>query len=114
MRDATPLLKLYVRARLRTLGRQDAREAQRRQLLALVGRAAATKVGGGHDFARLRGVEDFQRAVPLRRYDDFWRDYWQPAFPVLSDVSWPGLMPYFAYSSGTTTGVTKNIPLSHE
>jgi hypothetical protein len=52
--------------------------------------------------------------VPLRRYEDFWTSYWQPAFPLLADVSWPGRIPFFAASSGTSTGATKFIPVTWE
>ncbi len=112
MIDATPLLRLYTRRRQAALARQDAAEAQRRQLLRLVRRAAQTKFGRAHDFASIRSVTDFQSRVPLRRYEDFWRDWWKDAFPILADVSWPGTIPYFAATSGTTTGNTKFIPVS--
>ena len=35
-------------------------------------------------------------------------------FPRLTDCTWPGLIPWFAVSSGTTTGATKYIPVSRE
>src|SRR5262249_24938913 len=57
---------------------------------------------------------DYQRAVPLRDYDAFWQHYWQSAFPRVVDVTWPGLIPYFALSSGTTSGATKYVPVSRE
>ena len=50
--------------------------------------------------------------MPLRRYEDFWRDYWKSAFPVLDDVTWPGRAPFFAVTSGTTSGTTKYIPVT--
>ncbi len=110
MIDATPLLRLYARARLSALARLDPVEAQRRQLLRLVRMAQATRFGRDHGFAAIRSVEDFQRQVPLRRYEDFWKTYWQGEYPRLEDCTWPGVIPFFAVSSGTTTGVTKNIP----
>jgi len=113
MLDPTPLLRLYSARRRAALARQDAAAAQERQLLGLVGRAAATRFGRDHGFDRIRSVADFQKAVPLRRYDAFWKEYWQPAFPRLENVSWPGLVPYFAVSSGTTSGTSKYIPITH-
>ncbi|MBN8928396.1 MAG: GH3 auxin-responsive promoter family protein [Rhodospirillales bacterium] len=114
MLDATPLLRLWARRRLRQLARQDAVEAQRRTLRALMRRAAGTRFGQAHEFGRVDGVAAFQERVPLRRYEDFWRDWWQPAFPRLTDISWPGTIPYFAATSGTTTGNTKYIPVSRD
>jgi hypothetical protein len=57
-------------------------------------------------------VCDYQQRVPLRTYEQFWQDYWRPALPRLRDISWPGLIPYFALSSGTTSGTTKYVPVS--
>ncbi|MBV8189172.1 MAG: GH3 auxin-responsive promoter family protein [Alphaproteobacteria bacterium] len=110
--DATPLLRMYARWRLGRLARQDAVAEQQRQLLRLVGSAAVTRFGRDHGFAKVASVDDYQTAVPLRRFEDFWQAYWQPSFPRLHDVTWPGTIPYFALSSGTSSGVTKHIPVS--
>jgi hypothetical protein len=112
--DATPLLRLYARQRLRRLARQRPAETQERQLLRLVRQAEGTRFGRDHGFARILSVRDFQERVPLRRYEDFWAEYWQPAFPCLTDITWPGTIPYFAATSGTTTGRTKYIPVSRD
>src|SRR5688572_28675054 len=99
MIDATGLLRLYAGCRARRLARQDAAAMQQRQLLRLVRRAADTRFGREHHFASIRSPSDFRQAVPLRRYEDFWSEYWQPAFPNLVDCSWPGRIPFFAASS---------------
>jgi len=112
--DATPLLAAYARRRIGRLDAIDAAATQERVLRALVRRAAATRFGAAHGFARIAGVTEFQRAVPLRRYEDMHREYWAPALPALRDVSWPGLIPFLALSSGTSTGTTKYIPVSRE
>jgi hypothetical protein len=112
--DVTPLVRLYARARRRSLTRQDAVAAQHDELMRLIARARNTRFGREHDFARLRTVAEFQRAVPLRRYEAFWADYWKEPFPVLDNVSWPGRIPFFAVSSGTTSGSSKYIPVTRE
>lgn len=112
MLDITPLLKAYAWQRQRALDRLDAAAAQERTLTQLLRRAANTRFGRDHGYSRIRNVADFQRAVSLRRYEDFWRDYWQTPFPVLDDVTWPGRVPFFALSSGTTSGNTKYIPVT--
>ncbi len=114
MLDATPILRLYARHRLAGLGALDPATAQQRQLLSLVARAKETRFGAGHRFARIRSVQDYQAAVPLRSYEDFWTAYWRDSFPVLANVTWPGRIPYFALTSGTSAGVTKHIPVSPE
>src|ERR1700730_922731 len=112
MIDATPLLRFYARLRSRRLAHQDAVAVQETTLRRLLRRAAATRFGQEHGFAQIRDRQAFQTAVPLRRYEDFWSAYWQPAFPSLVDVTWPGRIPFFAASSGTSTGATKFIPVT--
>jgi hypothetical protein len=112
MYDATPLLRAYAQRRSARLAAEDPVRAQYLQLLRLVQRARATRFGRAHDFARIHDVAAFQARLPLRRYEDFWRDWWQPAFPRLHDLTWPGTIPYFAASSGTTSGSSKYIPVS--
>ncbi|HUZ75871.1 MAG TPA: GH3 auxin-responsive promoter family protein [Stellaceae bacterium] len=112
MLDATPLLRFYARRRARRLAGEDAPAAQRHVLLRLLRHAADTRFGAAHGFAAIDDVATYQRRVRLRHYDDFWHEYWRAAFPVLTDLCWPGTIPYFARTSGTTTGATKFIPVS--
>jgi len=114
MLNATPLLRLYARRRLKALARMDVGDVQQRQLLGLVGRAARTAFGRDHGFDDIRSVTDYQKRVPLRRYEDFNEKYWKTAFPNLRGSSWPGPVPFFAVTSGTTTGRTKYIPCTRE
>lgn len=114
MIDGTPFLKLHARRRGAALNRQDAVAEQERQLIRLVRHAQDTRFGRDHSLAKITSPVEFQARVPLRRYEDMWRDYWQPAFPSLLDCTWPGTIPYFALSSGTTSGTTKYIPCSRE
>lgn len=114
MLDATPLLRLYAARRMKRLRRQDPVRVQHDQLLRLARRARRTRFAADHDLASIRTVADYQARVPLRRYEDFWDAYWKDAFPRLTDCTWPGTIPYFAVTSGTTTGITKYIPLSRE
>ena len=113
MIDATPALRVLAGRRLASLAQRDPVAVQRATLRTLLRRAAATRFGREHGFANIRSVADYQDRVPLRSFEDFWRDYWQPAFPVLQDVTWPGRIPFFAQSSGTTGGPTKRIPVSY-
>lgn len=114
MLNTTPLLRLYANRRLGKLAAMDVADVQQRQLLGLVGRAVRTRFGRDHGFDDIRSVTEYQSRVPLRRYEDFWERYWKSAFPDLDGVSWPGRPPFFAVTSGTTTGRTKYIPCSRE
>jgi len=109
----TAALRSYAKLRRAALARQDPVETQRREFRKLIARAADTRFGRDHGFRRIRSVAEYQRAVPLRRFEDFWCDYWEKDFPVLKDVTWPGKIPFFAVTSGTTSGTSKHIPVTH-
>jgi hypothetical protein len=110
--DATPLLRLYAARRARFWARTDPAAVQERLLLGLVRTARATRFGRDHGFDTIRSVADFQTCVPVRTYEQVWGDYWQAAYPRLTDIGWPGTIPFIAVSSGTTRGATKYIPVS--
>ena len=112
MMDATPLLRPWARRRLRRLADMDPAAVQQAELLKLVRAAAGTRFGRSHGFARIRTVADFQSAVPVRDYDAFRDDIWGSAFPHLADIGWPGPVPWFALTSGTTRDATKYIPVT--
>ncbi|TDI59034.1 MAG: GH3 auxin-responsive promoter family protein [Alphaproteobacteria bacterium] len=114
MIGATALLRQIARRRKRRLDNQNAIAEQERVLLRMVRKARNTKFGRDHDFANIKSVADFQARVPLRRFEDMWDDYWGVDFPILRDVSWPGLINYFATTSGTTSGASKFIPVTNE
>lgn len=114
MLDLTPAARLYASWRLRRLARQDSAGTQRAVLRKLLRSARETRFGREHDFARIANVEDFQKRVPLRRYEDFWEEYWKDSFPRLTDLTWPGTIPFFAESAGTTTGRNKYVPVTRE
>jgi hypothetical protein len=110
MIDLTPLLRFYAARRQTSIDRQDPASEQENQLLELVRRAADTAFGRDHQFEGINSVAGFQERVPLRSYQEFWSEYWQPVFPTLADCTWPGKIPYFVTSSGTSTGQPKHLP----
>lgn len=114
MLDLTLPFRAYARIRSRKLAAQNPVETQRQQLHQLLAKAKDTHFGHANRFAHIHRVEDYQDRVRIRRYEDFWREYWQPVFPRLDNCTWPGTIPYFALTSGTTSGVTKYIPVSPE
>jgi hypothetical protein len=113
-RAADAVLVRYAHARAAALDRMDAGKVQHDTLLRLVRAARNTRFGRDHDFARVSSVADFQARVPVREYEWFWNTYWKDAYPRLDDVTWPGKVPYYALSSGTTSGTTKYIPVTRE
>jgi hypothetical protein len=87
---------------------------QQRELFKLLRWAGDTRFGRAHGFGKIRSVEEFQKAVPLGAYEDYWSSWWEPDFPVHRDVTSPGRTPFYAVTSGTTSGATKYIPVTGE
>ena len=107
-------MSLYCRNLLKNLEKIDAVVSQQETLKSLVHKAASTKFGKDHDYNKIKSIADYQKAVPLRDYDAFWKEYWKDPFPDISNISWPGPTPFFALTSGTATGATKYIPLNRD
>jgi hypothetical protein len=114
MINATPLLSRYAAWRRDRLSTQDPCATQERELLTLVRRAAGTRFGRDHGFDRIDSVAAYQRRVALQSYQSLYEAYWQATSPVLVDCTWPGRVPYFATTSGTSSGATKLIPITRE
>ena len=114
MLNFTPALSLFAKYRYNKIISLDPAKTQEEQLLKLLKKAQNTKFGIEHQFASINSVEDYQKKVRLRTYEDFWSEYWKDAFPILDNLTWPGLIPYFPVTSGTTSGTTKYIPLTKE
>ena len=104
----------YAHWRTAQLDRLNVPETQWLTLRRLLHKARHTRFGREHGFDRIAGVDQYQATVPVRTYEEFWRDYWQASFPRLEGTTWPDFIPYYALSSGTTGGTTKYIPISKE
>lgn len=114
MFDATPLLRMYARRRINQLAAQDPVRAQEQTLRSLIQQARGTRFGKDHHFEKINNVQEFQSRVRLRRYEDFWNEYFKETFPRIENCAWPGLIRYFPVSSGTSAGPTKYLPYSNE
>jgi hypothetical protein len=108
------VLRRFARRRLAALRRlaDDPAPAQDALLEAIVRRAARTRFGEEHGFARIGSYEAFRDAVPLRDYAGF-AAWWDRARGGERDVCWPGLVRYWGISSGTTAG-EKYLPVSDD
>lgn len=107
--------------------RRDPFATQSDILSRLVARGSATRFGIDHGLAELAGkpfdelYKDYRQRVPIRTYEDFWRDYFSAGYRQnhnkrtlnLEGVTWPGKIPFFCETSGTTAP-TKFIPFTHE
>jgi hypothetical protein len=85
-------------------------QAQSELLTELIRRGRLTDFGIAHQLQRIQRYADYQKQVPVRKYEDFlpWIDRVVAGEP---NVLWPGRPLYLATTSGTTAG-TKYIPIS--
>jgi GH3 auxin-responsive promoter len=102
----------YARRRVARLKESDPATVQEHVLKRLLQTAGSTRYGRDHGFAAIGCVAEFQKAVPIRTYEDLWASYLKDRYPVFEDLTWPGRIPYLALTSGTTQGATKYIPVS--
>lgn len=104
----------WAKWRIGSLARSNPVEAQKATLRHLVKKAAKTKFGQDHQFSSIRSAADYQAAVPVRTYEQFWDEYLKAVFPRAENLAWPGLIPFYALTSGTTQGATKYIPITQD
>jgi hypothetical protein len=111
----------------RSFRKRDPFAAQSEILSGLVAKGRATRFGIDHGFSSLSGKKfdalyrNYREMVPIRTYSDFWRDYFSSGYRQghgnrtlgLKDITWPGKIPFFCETSGTTAP-TKFIPFSNE
>lgn len=56
----------------------------------------------------------FQKNVPAYNYEKIYEDWWFRSREGIPDVCWPGVIKFFALSSGTSESSSKYIPITKE
>jgi hypothetical protein len=56
----------------------------------------------------------FQQNVPTYNYSKIYHEWWYRALEGKPDVCWPGIIKFFALSSGTSDSSSKYIPITKE
>jgi hypothetical protein len=89
------------------------------ELYALLRKARNTAFGRFYGFTDIREsynmIEAFQRQVPAADYNALYDRWWSQAYLCDSpDVCWPGRVPYYALSSGTSQAASKIIPVTED
>jgi hypothetical protein len=82
---------------------------QRQIFESLLIQGRQTDFGREHGLASVTTLADYQRALPVRRYEEL-KPYIDRAIAGETDVLWPGETRWFAESSGTS-GRKKQIPV---
>ena len=87
-------------------------ETQEKIFQNLIKKATETNFGKDHYFNQIKKIEDFQKNVPVRDYEDL-KPYVDKVVKGEENILWKGKPLYFAKTSGTTSGA-KFIPLTKE
>ena len=82
----------------------------------LIRKAQFTAFGEHYDYSDLLKRKDivkkYQQKVPIYDYNSMFRKWWFRALNGEAFVSWPGIVKYFALTSGTSEASSKQIPVT--
>src|SRR5262249_13618095 len=56
----------------------------------------------------------FQEFVPTYNYNKIYDEWWHKTLEGKPDICWPGVIKYFALSSGTSEAASKYIPITKD
>ena len=110
-------LPAYI-ARALNIPVSDARRQQFKVLKKLLRKARFTQFGQLYKFDEIllsrHPAKKFQQNVPTYDYSKIYNEWWYKALEGIPDVCWPGVIKYFALSSGTSDASSKYIPITKE
>jgi hypothetical protein len=109
------LVKSFLQRRLRRieLGKVNAATDQKYLFEYLVRQGRKTAFGREHGFRAIHRLAEYQQQVPIQKYEEFF-PYIQRALDGERNVIWPGIVKWFAKSSGTTNAKSKFIPITSD
>ena len=97
---------------------RDPRRQQLRVLKKLLRKARFTQFGQEYKFDKVlmsrHPGKKFQQLVPTYNYNKIYDEWWHKAKAGMPDVCWPGVIKYFALSSGTSESTSKFIPITKD
>jgi hypothetical protein len=96
----------------------DPRRQQLKVLKKLLKKARFTQFGQKYKFDEIlmsnHPGKKFQQLVPTYNYSKIYSDWWYKTLEGIPDVCWPGVIKYFALSSGTSEASSKYIPITKD
>ena len=96
----------------------DPRRQQLKVLKKLLRKARFTQFGQLYKFDEIllsrHPGKKFQQNVPVFNYSRIYKEWWYKTLEGIPDVCWPGVIKYFALSSGTSEASSKYIPITKE
>jgi len=97
---------------------RDARSQQIKVIKKLLKKARFTEFGQKYLYDEIllsnHPGKKFQQIVPASNYDTIFKNWWYKTLEGTPDVCWPGVIKYFALSSGTSEAASKYIPITKD
>lgn len=97
--------------------RLDPINAQEKELKRLLRKASLTAFGTYYNFDAILNSDSlfdaFRTNVPVHDYNSMYREWWFRELNGEANVTWPGVVKYFALSSGTSEASSKFIPVTN-
>ena len=94
------------------------KKQQLKVLQKLLKRARFTEFGQKYLFDQIllsrHPAKNFQLVVPAFSYEKIFKEWWFRALDGKCDICWPGVIKFFALSSGTSEASSKYIPITKE
>ncbi len=96
----------------------DVRRQQLKVLKKLLRKARFTQFGQLYKFDEIllsrHAGKKFQQTVPVYNYSKIYEEWWYKTLEGIPDVCWPGVIKFFALSSGTSEAASKYIPITKD
>ncbi|MFM2190931.1 MAG: hypothetical protein RL491_1317 [Bacteroidota bacterium] len=98
--------------------RSNPEQHQKKVLRKLLSKAKDTMFGNAYKFSELLDSDNFidryKATVPIHDYNSIFSKWWNKTLHNAEDVCWPGVVKYFALSSGTSESSSKHIPVTKD
>ena len=91
----------------------DAEHLQHKVLMHLINKGKNTEYGVKHLLNTTNSYDKFAQNIPVNTYEELKGDIDRMRHGE-KDILWPGLVKWYAKSSGTTNDKSKFIPVSHD
>ena len=105
-------------AKALNLPQSDPRRQQLKVLKKLLKKARFTQFGQQYKFDEIlfskHPGKRFQQLVPTYNYSKIYNDWWYKTKEGTPDVCWPGVIKFFALSSGTSEAASKYLPITKD
>ena len=105
-------------AKVLTLSNRSVKSQQLKVLRKLLRKARFTEFGQNFKFDEIllsnNPGKKFQELVPTYNYSSIYKEWWHKTLEGKPDICWPGVIKYFALSSGTSEATSKYLPITND